>query len=264
MEAGRRTSTLSWRQPDLYPLELNEILPDHVQGGSIEFKAEVGEGRYYCKRDKTGKPVRATEWIATSLASHVGIAVPDFAPIYNPFADEILFGSKESWGTADMFETQTFLMTGIVDKAVGDPYPWVSPYLSRLFVYDMFVANDDRQTSNFLLVKDGAAKRLFAFDFASANLRDWSTCNFPVASSQTMSVGRVLRSVRPFDRASANEMLDWLEGVAPTTIERIMAGMPDEWMTAGERENVSDQWMSGAVRTRLHALRSGINDGSLL
>lgn len=260
-----RSSKLATGQKELFPLTLTEILPELPKGAHLEFVANVSGGRYYCKRDRTGGPIRATEWFLTALADHLNIPVPDFAPILNPYTNEVLFGSKGTWGTATEFEAQTFLTTvQIYDGAVGGDLPWLSSYLSRLYVYDLFIANSDRQLCNFLLLSGSGYRSLLAFDFASADLGALKTVDFPIAKSQTMFVGRELRKLHGFDPKSAAEMLDWIGAVPDSVVDGILALMPDDWLSETEKGKISGLWSDGTIGDRLAALRNGIGNGSLL
>lgn len=265
MKASRQFPDLSSGQRELLPLTLTGFRPDPQQGQHREFVAEVNGTPYHCKRDRNGKPLRATEWFCTSLAGHLNFAVPDFAAIRNPENDEILFGSKETWGTSNGFAVQTFLTAKpSFDPAVGDPYAWLGSYLSRLYVFDVFVGNPDRQISNFLLANGSGNRTLLAFDFASSELQLLGTTNFLVADTPTMFVGRQLRKLRPFDMQSALELTDWIERCSPQAIEAIFTSMPTEWMPDNERGKIVDLWSTGMVKVRLDALRRGLGNGSLL
>ena len=265
MRAQAAPSTLATGQRELVPLPLTGIRPDMPQGQHIEFVGEVGADVYYCKADRFGIAVCATEWFYTHLAAHLGIAVPDCAKIYNPENGEVLFGSKETFGTADRFEAQTLLLTPPArDPAIGDPYPWLGSYLSRLFAFDLLIGNPDRQLVNYLLVNEGRARRLLAYDFASSRLEFSSAANFDVADTQTMFVGRRLRKLRAFDPESAFELLDRVKAVPLSEVESILSSVPQEWISDELRERVHEQWQKGVVRGRVEALRAGLKNGSLL
>ena len=264
MQANERFAMASG-QAEMFPREINALLPFQPQGQHIEFAADVGGYTYYCKGDKNGCPLRATEWLASSLAMHLKIPVPDFAPIRNPMNGDVLFGSKGVWGTASPFEAATFLTTPPnQDKAMGDAYPWLSPYLSRLYVYDLFMGNPDRQLCNFLLVQDSGVKQLLAYDFASAKLDSLGITNFSIAETQTLQVGRSLRKLRAFNHASAIEMIDLIEAVPASMVHSFFATMPSDWLTDDDRGEICGFWSNGRVGERLAALRNGISDESLL
>lgn len=264
-KASVRASNLTTGQQELFPLTITGILPDCPQGAHVEFLAEAGNGRYYCKRDKNGTPLRAAEWFFTSLAQHLNIPSPDFSALRNPANGEVLFGSKEHWGTEQGFAVQTFLTTPqIADRAVGAGKPWLASYLSRLYVFDLFVGNPDRQLSNFLLQSGFGTRRLLAFDYASADLWNLSSRDFHVAETPTLLVGRRLRALHGFDAESAAEMLDWISAVPRTVAESIVESMPDDWLTGLQKGKICDHWSDGGIGIRLAALRSGLRDESLL
>ena len=129
---------------------------------------------------------------------------------------------------------------------------------------DLFPANPDRQAINFLLVPGGGFRRLIAFDFASANMAMLGATNFSIASTQTLSVGRLLRTRQGFFRDSAFEMIDRISAVPASVIEGIFESMPAEWLTSEQKRGICEPWSNGMVGGRLEALRKGIGDDSLL
>lgn len=259
------TADIARGQRELFPLTLTAILPDCPLGQHLKFVGVVGGDRYYCKGDKNGSPLRATEWFFSSLANHLNIAVPDFAPIMDPRNKEVLFGSRGVWGTAQGVEVNTFLTTPqINDRAISAATPWLVSYLARLYAFDLFASNPDRQLVNFLMVPQGGARRLLAFDFASADLRKISSDIFDVADTPTLTLGRRLRSLHGFDLESALEMLDWIAAVSGSAIESIVDSMPADWLEGHEKGRLCENWSSGGHRNRIAALRSGLRDESLL
>jgi hypothetical protein len=254
-------TSLTRGQAELFPLRIVHLYPHTGQGTDVAFIAGAGSDRYYCKRDNSLQPIRATEWLCSSLAHHLKIPVPDFSILVEPRTGETFFGSKEVWGIASPFEAQTFLTTpSEVDPAIGDPHSWLGSYLSRLYAFDLFVGNVDRQICNFLL----HGRRLLAFDFAASNLSLLTSTNFPIAQTKTLSVGRLWRAIRPFDNATAIELVDWLAGVSSTVLEGMLAPMPSDWLSSDKREMLVEQWSSGTHKVRLDALRRGLIDGTLL
>lgn len=247
----------------MFPLEISGRIPHTGMGRGIACIADAGGHRFYCKRDQHSKPTRATEWICTSLAKHLGILVPDFAVLIDPSTGETFFGSKEVWGTASTFDAQTYLTTPF-DPITGDPTPWLAAYLSRLTVLDIFTGNIDRQICNFLLVSDGRSRRLLAFDFGESDLSQFSTTNFPIAQTQTMFVGRRFRAIRSFDMMSAQSAINELSAISPEIFESIIGPVPEDWLSRDNREKLVEHWRSGAHKVRLDALRRGLKDGSLL
>lgn len=265
MKAAPRSSSLASGQRELLPLELTGVRPGIPQGQHVAFVGDVGSQTYYCKSDRKGRGVCATEWFYTSLASFLGIAVPDFTQIRDPENGELLFGSKETWGTADRFEVETLLTTPPnADRAIGDPYPWLASYLSRLYAFDLLIGNGDRHLANYLLVPGQGSRRLLAFDFASAELEFGAISHFAIAESRTLFVGRQLRKLRTFDGVSATQLVNRAHAIPEADIEAILAGIPAEWLSNERRGRVYEQWSNGNLAKRLEALQCGLNDGSLL
>ena len=263
--AKSETASLSTGQVELYPLPLDHIRDEVCNGQHLHIIGEAAGSRYYCKRDSDGRPIRATEWFCTSLASHLGIPVPDFATVLNPMNGEILFGSKGQWGTASEFEVQAFLMERrSSDRAISPDPPWLSSYLAKLYIFDLFVGNPDRQPRNFLLVQASGYRRLLAYDFASADLKNLSNRTLVIAETQTVFVGRVLRELHGFDRNGAEEMIDWIAAVPASKIESILSEMPEDWLSDRDKGAICDSWVDGAVGDRLAALRRGLSDASIL
>ncbi|MFO6430968.1 HipA family kinase [Erythrobacter sp. W302b] len=265
MKSTRGTSSLATGQGELMPLALTGIRPSQPQGQHIKLVGEVGGSVYYCKSALNGKDVCANEWIYSSLARHVGIPVPDFCPIIDYRTGETLFGSKETWGTADEFEVQTLLTTPPnADPVIGDPFAWLGSYLSQVYAFDVFAGNVDRHLRNFLLIPGSPARRLLAYDFASSQLIHRASDHFPIAQTRTQLVGRQLRKLRKFDIESAIEILERIRAVPISQIASFLSSIPDEWITEDQRGQVYEQWSGDVVTERVKALISGLRDGSLL
>lgn len=144
---------------------------------------------------------------------------------------------------------------------MGGPREWLGRYLSSLYAFDLFLDNPDRSPGNFLLENPG--RRLTAFDFASSNLKKWSSERFSIEDTVTQRVGRRLRLIHGFDLDAALEMVKRIEAVSEHAIRRVFDELPGDWISADEGESLCADWgaKSGA---RLAALSAGLGDGSLL
>lgn len=251
-------------EPSLFPLRVSTRYPDEVTGGDVLFRCEADKGgTYYCKGDKDGRSIRATEWLLTHLARHLGIATPDCAILEDPYSGETLFGSRQVEAPASRFEVSAYLTTPQLNE-LGQPATWLASYLSQLYAVDLFVANPDRGLSNFLMQNEGVSRRLCAYDFASSNLGDLASSNFPVASSATVKLGRFLRGRHGFRVRDSIEMVDRIRAVPADTIEAFLGQMPDGWMSAEQRKGICDLWSARSFTERLQALCKGLTDESLL
>lgn len=251
-------------QPNLFPLRASTIYPGKPNGGDILFYCESDRGgTYYCKGDHSGRQIRATEWLLTKLASHIGFATPECAVIEREHLGETFFGSRQVASPASSIDLHSFLMTP-QKRELGQPSSWPGAYLSQLYVFDLFIGNWDRSLANFLLNKEGFTSRLCAFDFASSSLSGLTGTKFPVASDVTVSIGRLLRHLHGFSPKAAIETIDRLGAVPAETIDGFLRQMPDDWMSAEQKEGICELWSKHRIASRLTALRSGIGDESLL
>lgn len=59
-------------------------------------------------------------------------------------------------------------------------------------------------------------------------------------------------------------MVDRLAAIPAETITRFLSLMPDDWMSAEQKESICELWSKHQIASRLAALRSGLGDESLL
>ena len=242
----------------LIPHRMSGRLPP-PNGADIAFHGITPEGVFFCKEDKDGRSIRATEMLCTRLAGHVGILTPHCAVIEDDDG-ETYFGSLSLNSPAGKFEVGAALMTRQASE-IGSPDPWLESYLSSIYAFDLALGNPDRSKTNFLM--DAGDRQLRAYDFASTNLKLIAVDRFSIEGSNTLSVGRVLRSIHGFDLEAALEMIKRLEAVPVKVVRRFLSELPGDWMTDGERESLCDDW-GNRLGSRLAALSAGLRDGSLL
>lgn len=251
-------------QHNLFAPRVGTKYPSLVNGYDIAFSCEADRGgTFYCKTDKFGRPIRATEWLLTHIANHLGIPTAECSEIYDPETNELVFGSRHALGAAAPAEAKAFLMQPQRNE-LGQPSAWPGAFLSGLYAYDLFTDNHDRGLNNFLLQQEGFTRRLIAFDFASADLAALAGRNFPVATSTTVKIGKLLRTQHGFFRQSAFEMVDRIAAIPAETIGSFLGSMPDDWMSRGQREGIYELWSKKRLGGRLTALRTGLADESLL
>ena len=250
-------------ESQLIPHRVSTILPCLPNGADLSMLCIVDAGgMYYCKSDRDGRNIRASEWFSTHLASHLGFATAPCSVIENEVG-ETFFGSLDQGSTAGVFEAKDFL-TIPQKNELGQPSHWPGQYLAQLLAFDMFLNNPDRSIQNFILVSDGAQRRLCAIDFAAVRLADLSGHQFPVADSVTMTIGRAVRRTHGEFPGSMIEMVDRIAAIPLDTIRALTSGMPDDWLSGHQREGLCEHWASATIRDRLSTLRAGIEDGSLL
>jgi hypothetical protein len=262
MTDGRDLASEMGSQVALFPRRISTIYPAPPPGADITFWGEAWEGgTFYCKADKDGRAIRASEWLYTSVARHLGFATADFCVIEN--GGETFFGSLQLPSAADIFEVKRFLSASRRGE-LGQRSEWPGQYLSQLYSYDLFIGNPDRSMRNFLMQNEGLNRRVCAIDFASARLDGFTGYHFPVETTETLRVGRFLREQHGFFRRSAYEMIDRIAAIPSGVIEGFVRGMPDDWLTKEQSEGVCENWSENRIQGRLMALRSGLADESLL
>jgi hypothetical protein len=224
-------------------------------GKDIDFRCFTADGGpYFCKSDKDLRSIRATEYIATGLARHVGIAVADFAIIEDNDL-QTYFGSRSPESLASDREIER-LLNNPAKNEIGQPSAWPGQYLASLTAFDMFIDNPDRCIRNFVLDRSTAPARLCAIDFASARFIDCTVDRFPVESDPTVWVGKFWDTVHGRHVESAVEMLDRLIAVPVSILDQIMRPMPDDWLDPDQREGLRKFWEDGRRLDRISRLRA--------
>lgn len=249
-------------QLSLLRTRISTIYPGQPTGKHVNFLCTDRDGVvYYCKNDADGRPVRATEWFAQSLAEHLGIAVPVFRVMEDNEGKQTFFGSRNVISTAGNFEVRDYLTRKKVSE-LGGPADWFGRWLSGLYALDMFLNNPDRGMNNFVLEKGSSADKLYAIDFADAHLEDITSDRFPVAASNTVCNGKFVEAHHGFFLDSALEMIENIRVIPISVIDGIVGGMPNEWMLDDQKREICSAWADGRHNLRLAALRSGLEDGS--
>lgn len=257
----RNRATGSDRQ--LFPVRLRtrEIPPN---GAHIEFVTRADDGNlYFCKSDKGGLPVRMREALFSLLAGEIALTTPDFRIVEDESTGETFFGSRHMPSTATEFARKRFLRTERKDE-LGRRLGFPSRWLSQLYAFDLFVGNVDRSADNIIGIEDGRLLQLRPIDFAASNIARCGIVEFPDQSTETVLVGRDLRTVHSFFADSALQTLDQIKSVPLSVVSGFFDAMPSEWIDVGERERINDIWSSPKLVERLSALRSGIENGQLL
>lgn len=160
--------------------------------------------------------------LCTRLAGHLGVLTPHCAVVEDD-EGETYFGSLAPLSPAGEFEKRAALTTKRTSE-IGSPDPWLGRYLSSLYALDLALGNPDRSIGNFLM--DASDRQLRAFDFASADLKNLATHRFPIEGTNTLSVGRVLRSIHGFDLDAALEMIKRIEATPVNVIRRFLGELP--------------------------------------
>lgn len=251
-------------QAELFRLQLitREFPP---AGAHIAMEGRASNGaHYFCKNDTTGIPARMREALYSKFITHLGIPTPEFAAVEDEGTGETYFGSKRHQSTADDIERKRFLRTERRDE-FNRHLPFPKKMLSQLYAVDLFIGNVDRSASNIILHREGPhSRRLCPIDFTLAKLGETPAEIFPVESTETVQVGRLLRKVHGFCDVSALEMVDHISVIPPEVFMGFFRDIPQDWIDVREREALNELWYGQGRHDRLQLLRVGLKDGRLL
>lgn len=245
-------------QLSLFPRQIVSLSEPDEESSCLFGYAEADNGLDYAvKADVAGAPVRATEWLCTVVASDIGIAVPNCAPLVDR-SGETYFGSE--W------------LGGISDRAIGLqilngqlPARDTQAQLSKIFAYDLFIFNEDRNIKNYLFPMVRGSHRIIAFDFDAAFLTRWPQLDLPLrADCATITNMRLFSRHWALEIGAAEAVLDELEKYPYDRIQSIIAAMPSDWLSAHLREELRSWWLEGGRERRVADVRVGLRNGTLL
>lgn len=238
----------SLEQIPLFHVRINGRYPP-PNGKDVKFYCQGDDGKiYYCKEDEGNRTIRATEWVATKFAEWLGISVARCAVLEED--GETFFGSMSPTRLSQDFELQAYLEKATSNE-LGKPEPWVGRYFAQVWAFDLFLDNPDRNMRNFILDRDGQTAQIRAFDFADAGFLDFSVEKFPIASSNTGKLGRIIRRRHGAHKAAAFEILDRIRAVPKSVIEDILRGMPESWLSRDRMGGFFEVWSDGRSEQRV-------------
>lgn len=247
-------------QDELFPVRIRgKMYPPN--GADIAFTAHGFDGDfYYCKDDRNGRPVRMIEAFCANLARHLGISVPHLSCMEDEESQQTVLGSLRHISTAEDWQLSKLIRTPSKDE-LGRRWEWLGRYFSALLAFDLFLNNSDRSQANLLLHTEGTAMRLCAIDFAASDLRFEKPELFPIATSNTVVVGKKLTATHGFYPESAIEMIERIRLVPMSKIEQIVRSLPEEWVSLGVKEQLYDFWSGKNLNLRADSLRAVLEDG---
>jgi hypothetical protein len=144
----------------------------------------------------------------------------------------------------------------------------IAPVLSRILAFDCFVYNDDRHLNNYLFRQSRNGWIVLAFDWSRA----WMCHGFPPqyppfhAKQKTLIAHRYLRNRfgNFVDNTSIDSVLDKIAAIDDNTVENIVRGHPEVWLTDSDKDIMLSWWRSNERLDRILAIKKGISDGSYL
>jgi hypothetical protein len=214
---------------------------------------------YVIKKDVAATPKGPhCEWLSASLAVICGIPCPNFAVIDHTDGNQ-WFGSQWRPGQVEDW--------WIKAKAGQIPITDLAGQLSRLYAFDLFVANVDRHLKNYLVIQEAGGHVVYAMDFG----RSWRFSGFPpallttVTSANTGIATKYLRGKFKgyFNIPEAELVLDRIDKINVKSVEDIIDRHPVSWLTPQEKIDTLTWWTPANVMARTGAIRKGLHDGSI-
>ena len=198
------------------------------------------------------------EWFCANLATSCGINCPNFNVIDHTDGHQ-WFGSQ--WIPGQVADWWLKAEAGQI--AIAD----LSVQLSRLYVFDLFMANVDRHLRNYLIIPEGNSHEVYAMDFG----RSWRFNGFPPSplpmdsTQNTVQATRYLMAKFPnyFDVGQAESVLDKINLISAKTIEDIIDKQPASWLTAADKADTIAWWTTKNVTDRTDVIRKGLHDGTI-
>src|SRR5271169_7243414 len=240
------------QQPLFLPNRIASRWNPSTPTASLPQFAEGEDGLdYVIKDDSSGRNVRAGEWICSQLALAINIPIP-LCRIFDDGAGGMLFGSQivhHSVNNNIPFFRRSFPGTQIVSQ------------ISRIYAFDLFIANVDRHLNNYLIRDQDGRPRVFAFDFSHALFHSWPSLPLPLdPSCKTIWVGRIIRGNWGFDLKAAEEVIMSLSKVPVSYVTYLMNSLPVGWLTSQESDGFMRWWRNGQKTRRLRFIKVGLRD----
>lgn len=214
---------------------------------------------YAVKDDAANALVPHSEWFCTHLGEIVGLASPPCKVV--DVHGKPCFGSR--WETGhNAKDWWVRAKAGTIDFAS------LSPTLSRIYAFDLFVNNVDRHLTNYIVREQHFGTALLAFDYSRA----WLVNGLPppvMPMSEHHNTVQVIKALRNifgdfFIKEEAYHVLDRLESVSTSNIDGIISSHPREWLTEETNSTIIEWWKSDQRTSRIGDIRKGVKDGSYL
>lgn len=165
------------------------------------------------------------------------------------------FGSRIEGGTLDADQCVMALAAGEMDKQILG----LRERLSAIYALDMFVNNIDRHLKNYLFRSSLDGVVMLAFDYSFAWLAHGAELNgYPSPDSKTGQVRAFLDTLYGFDLASAEKVLNAIQGLPAEWIDGPVGAMPDEWQHGVDVATAVAWWKSDARAIRCETIKGAL------
>lgn len=235
-------------------------------GGAVFGSEDANEGcfcgdagGFVIKKNGAAATMPHDEWFCSSLAAASGVPQVPFSVIRHTDGN-LWFGSR--WMNGKTADWWNLAQQGSIDFAT------LADDLSRIYALDLFIHNVDRHANNFMVVPEGSGHRVYSFDYSRA----WLHHGFPPPQIMT-EVTLATLNVREWLKRTfgvyinvnvAMQILDNIDRMNTAAIERIISSHPKDWLTQQQEDDIVNWWGNGSASARVAAIKTGLNDGTLV
>lgn len=243
----------------LFPVKIRSCDPSSLGSADAAFTGMGDDGHDYVIKTvekTTGAP--AAEWFCHQLCEICGIAVPKYSIVQ-------LAGHKPAFGSRydDVARSNQTIALSIFAGSIQANI--LAERLSAIYVFDLFVNNDDRHVGNYLFTKGIKDYAVLAYDFSRAwTYHNWPLPSLPMGRCNTTVFFQDWKKHNPFDVVAAEELLKKLETINPPIVQEIYKTMPKEWLPKAVTSSVVKWWSQGGRLQRIKQIREGIKNGSII
>lgn len=208
-------------------------------------------GAFIIKTNGINPNLAHTEWFCSSIANCVGVPQVPFSVIRHT-DDSQCFGSH--WQQGKVNDWWNLAKSGQLD------FGEISTDISKIYALDLFLHNPDRHIKNYMVVRDGAAHKVLAFDYSRAWLHNGTPPLPPILNNggdNTIQVKNWMKIQLGYtvNMDSFNEVLGRIEATPLSTIQSIINQHPKNWLTQDVENAILNWWSDGGVATRIASIR---------
>jgi hypothetical protein len=222
-------------QSSLIPIKIIQQTPANLGSADLKFIGLADDSHQYAlKRLADHHLLPITEWVGYHLSRVVGLATPDFAPVW-------LDDRTPAFGSRLELVQQLGLPPSPIQiaKYFG---PDLRTATEPIFAIDAFLPNDDRHARNFLWRETATGLVPLAFDFSRAWLIGGLPFGkFPLTENHaTIQMWTYLKTVFSYTRPNASMAKigelpdDWLE--------KVVQRAPPQWVDGFDMEPTIKFW----------------------
>lgn len=251
-------------QQQLFPKRILDRLAQVGSGATDPWWVRADDGLCYIVKDDAppaAPHVRASEFLWSSVARLVGLPAPTQEVIDDHAAGRLLVGSRRE--QANIGRDQASCMQHLL----GGQIIQGGRQLSRIYAYDLFCANWDRHPGNYLILDETGALAVFAIDFSHVALHPGlAGGRDPLALPGCATRSMFKPVVQPYgaDAAASLELLERLSVLPVGAVETILTSIPQDWLTADDREKILTWWRNGGRAARTLQIKQGLQDGTYI